>query len=280
MKLQSGPSPSDSQFIVVENNGAGSITMAASGTSLVKNGTACVIPPNTAMGFQWRPDQGDWYALGGAVQLDTTAADIQADGAQAAGSTGLGADAGHVHPALTGGMTRLGSCLGWTMPPHWAEASVAPSAGAAGVLLMFGLEVPVPGATTAINWFVTNAGNTLANVYCALVNTSGTIVAQTAERHADAALTSNATLWSPPWSTPYTAPAGEYYASLLIGSATTMPTFSCGTSRAATMTNIGCTAGAVNLRAAFYSSSLTTLPTSVTVSTMSSYANTLWATLT
>jgi hypothetical protein len=63
MKFQSGLS-TDSQFLVVENNGTGAITFAASGTSLVKNGTACVIAPNTSMGFQWRPDQGNWYAAG------------------------------------------------------------------------------------------------------------------------------------------------------------------------------------------------------------------------
>ena len=63
MKLGGGP-VGESQFIVVENNGTGSITFAAAGTSTLKNGTGCTIPPNTAMAFQWRPDQGSWYALG------------------------------------------------------------------------------------------------------------------------------------------------------------------------------------------------------------------------
>ena len=69
MKFQSALS-TDSQFLVVENNGTGSITFAAAGTSLVKNGTSCVILPNTAMGFQWRPDQGNWYPLGAPAAVD------------------------------------------------------------------------------------------------------------------------------------------------------------------------------------------------------------------
>ena len=55
----------DTQFFTCENNGTGSITFAASGTSHVKSGAATVIPPNTAMMFVYRPDQGLWYALGG-----------------------------------------------------------------------------------------------------------------------------------------------------------------------------------------------------------------------
>lgn len=66
MILQSG-NPSESELIVVENNGTGPVTFAATATSHVKNGTACVIPPNTSMMFEWRPDAGNWYALGGEV---------------------------------------------------------------------------------------------------------------------------------------------------------------------------------------------------------------------
>jgi hypothetical protein len=63
MILQNGSA--DAQTVVVENNGTGSITFAAAGTSHVKNGTSCVISANTALMFQWRPDQGAWYAMSG-----------------------------------------------------------------------------------------------------------------------------------------------------------------------------------------------------------------------
>jgi hypothetical protein len=129
---------------------------------------------------------------------------------------------------------------------------------------------------------VTVAGNTVANVYAALVDTSGVIQAQTAERHADAALTTSGALWSPPWATPYAAPAGEYYGCLVIGSATTMPTFTAGSSRAAALTNLGCTAAAVNLRAATTGSGLTSLSglSPITMSGISSNQNCLWAAFT
>lgn len=78
------------------NIGTGSITFAASGTSHVETGTACVIPAGNSMTFAWLSGSGTWYPLYAAI-ADTTAADIQPDGIQAAGSNGLWADSGHVH---------------------------------------------------------------------------------------------------------------------------------------------------------------------------------------
>lgn len=63
MILQNGSA--DAQTLVVENNGTGSITFATAGTSHVKNGTSCVISANTALMFQWRPDQAAWYPMSG-----------------------------------------------------------------------------------------------------------------------------------------------------------------------------------------------------------------------
>jgi hypothetical protein len=180
-------------------------------------------------------------------------------------------------------MTRMGSVLGWSMPPHIAEATTGALAGAqAGQLLMFALEVPVAGNTSAVNWYINTGGSVSpSNVFCALVNTSGTIVAQTANRAADAALTTNNSLWSPPWTgAPVAVPAGEYWACLLIGAEVTLPSFICGTARAPVLTNIGCTAGAGNLRAATFSSGLSALPGSVTIASMVSYIGTIWVALT
>ena len=225
----------------------------------------------------------DAAAFGQVPVADSTVTNILAPGVQAAGANGKWADSGHVHPSLAGGMNRFGSVLGWTMPPHVATASTgALAAGVAGVLLMFALEVPVAGNTSNINWYVNTAGNASpTNVYCALVNTSGTLVASTANRAADGVIAGGTGLWSPPWqSAPVAVTAGEYWACLLIGADATLPSFISGTSRLNTLSNIGCTAGASNLRAATYSSGLTSLPGSVTVGSMASYVNTIWAALT
>ena len=60
-----------------------------------------------------------------------------------------------------------------------------------------------------------------------------------------------------------------------------MPTFTCVANRAATLTNLGCSAGAVNLRVAVTGGGLTALPGSpITMSGISSNQNAFWAALT
>jgi hypothetical protein len=142
------------------------------------------------------------------------------------------------------------------------------------------MEVFAGAPSANFNMFVVTAGSVLANVFAAAVDTAGNIVAQTANRAADAALTSSNTLWSPPWSSSFTPAPGPLYGCLLIGSATTMPTFACATNRLNTLTNFGCTAGAVNLRAGTTGSGLTVLPASpITMSGISSNQNAFWAAL-
>ena len=194
----------------------------------------------------------------GALQLDGTAGDILASGGQAAGATGLAADSGHVHPDALGGMKIMGSVIGWTIALPYVTAFHTPAAGNAGKLMMWRLTIPVAGTTSNFNMWVQSAANTIANVYCCLVNLSGTIVASTANRASDGVLTSTGP-WSPPWSSPYPAAAGDYYGCLLIGSASTMPGFTSGPAKSAAYDNLGCTAAAGNLRVATYSSSLTSL---------------------
>jgi parallel beta-helix repeat protein len=180
-----------------------------------------------------------------------------------------------------GGYARPGSAVGWTCPPLFAQASAQFPSGGAGVLVMFLMEVFAGAPSANFNMFVVTAGSVLANVFAAAVDTAGNIVAQTANRAADAALTSNNALWSPPWSSSFTPAPGPLYGCLLIGSATTMPTFTCATNRLNTLTNLGCTAGAVNLRAATTGSGLAALPASpVTMSGISSNQNSFWAALT
>jgi hypothetical protein len=186
-----------------------------------------------------------------------------------------------VIPQSPDGWSQLGAVIGWTCSPIMAQASLLHSG--AGFVVMWQIEIPAGGTTSNFNMYVITAGGTLANVYACLVNTAGTVVAQTAERHADAALTTSGALWSPPWTTPYAAPAGTYWGGLLIGSAVTMPTFTAGASRLAGYENIGCTAAAVNLRAGYYpvAGGLTSLPSSpFTMANMTAYANAEWCALT
>lgn len=93
----------------------------------------------------------DWQspASGAGVTLDTTSGDIQALGAQAAGSVGQAADAGHVHPA-TGVALLAGAAF---------TGAVAPAVAA----LTDGSSIAV-NATLGNVFTVTIAGNrTLAN---------------------------------------------------------------------------------------------------------------------
>jgi parallel beta-helix repeat protein len=180
-----------------------------------------------------------------------------------------------------GGYARPGSISGWTCSPLFAEASAQFPSGGAGVLVLFLMEVFGGGTSANFNMFVTSAGNTLANVFAAAIDTGGNIVAQTANRSADAALTTNNSLWSPPWSSSFTPSPGPLYGALLIGSATTMPTFICGTNRLNTLTNLGCSTGAVNLRVATIGSGLTALPVSpITMSSLASNQNSFWTAIT
>jgi hypothetical protein len=178
----------------------------------------------------------------------------------------------------SGGYAQPGGVLGWTCPPVLAQASqILPTAGA---VFMWLMDVPVGGLTSNFNMFITVAGNTLANVFAGLVGTGGNFVATTANRAADAALTGTGVLWTAPWQTPAALTPGQYYGCLLIGSATTMPTFTSGTVRAASLTNVGCTAAAGNLRGATSGSGLSALPASISMAGISSNQNCSWAALT
>jgi hypothetical protein len=55
--------PDDWRRITVQNNGAGSVTFAAAGTSHVATGAAAVINPNMCQDFEYNPDVNLWYAV-------------------------------------------------------------------------------------------------------------------------------------------------------------------------------------------------------------------------
>jgi hypothetical protein len=211
-------------------------------------------------------------AAGGAT-IDTTAANIAPDGGQAAGANGLAADSGHVHPE-TNGVGLIGTLSGWAYPFYATSTTQANSA--AGALQMMRVRVPFPATVGNAYAFVSTAGVTPANVFVALVSLSGTILASSVNRASDSALITSASLWTVPFQSTAAIGAGDYYLAILIGSAGTLPQWRSAASSNAATVNLGCTAAAVNLRAATYSSSLSALPGSVTMSSMTAAASNIW----
>jgi hypothetical protein len=59
--LMQGFPPDNWRTVSVMNNGTGTITMAASGSSGVANGVSCVIAANSAAAFIWNNDLALWY---------------------------------------------------------------------------------------------------------------------------------------------------------------------------------------------------------------------------
>jgi len=228
MVLQGGSSDTKlTQLVVVENNGNGSITFASSGTSHIKNGATCVIPPLTSMMFQWRPDQGAWFAMGGAVQIDTVAADILTDGVQSAGVSALASAADHVHqnkanlslylaPAgATGETYPRSQCAGYTTPLT------------SGTTFMSAIPLP---ANLVINNLAVMTGNTapsgVTHGWLALTDSSRIVRAATADQTSSFGNGFSAT--SVPVVSTYTTPtAGLYYLAYNCN-AVTMGTLSIG----------------------------------------------------
>ncbi len=116
------------------------------------------------------------------------------------------------------------------------------------------------GLSTALNMFVATAGAVLAGVFAVAVDLNGILLASTADRAADAALTAAPALWSPPWQVPVQLPPGDLYAGLLVVSATTMPLFKTGSQGLGTAVNLGTSAAARNIRCASAGSGLAALP--------------------
>lgn len=228
MILQGGSSDTKlTQLVVVENNGNGSITFAAAGTSRVKNGAVCVIPPLTSMMFQWRPDQGAWFAMGGAVQLDTTAGDIQPDGVQSAGTSALAPAADHVH--------KNNADLSLYLAPSGATGETYPRTNCAGytTALASGTTymsaIPLPANLVVGNLGVLTGSTAPSGVthgWLALTDSSRIVRAVTADQ--TSTFGSGFTALSLPVTSTYTVPtAGVYYLAVNCN-ASTMGTLSIG----------------------------------------------------
>jgi Pectate lyase superfamily protein len=116
-----------------------------------------------------------------------------------------------------------GTLLAWNYPAWGINSSASPgqTAGTNGTAYFVKLYLPSAITVTNINfWVVTAATGTVSDAYVGLVNSSGTLVASSANRSADTALSSGApSLWTAPLSATYNAAAGVYYAVVLMWTA-------------------------------------------------------------
>jgi hypothetical protein len=150
------------------------------------------------------------------------------------------------------------------------------------VLYLCRLLISVAATTSNISTYILTAGSGISGgVYYALINTSGTIVAQTANINGDSALTTSGALWIAPWSSSYSAAAGYYYGAVLFGAGTTTaPAFKAAAPTTGASVNFGASIAAVNLRAAQCTNSLASLPGSVIMSSVTAESSTIWMGLT
>ena len=120
-----------------------------------------------------------WQAFSGGVSLDTTAADIQSAGVQAAGATGLAADAGHVHPETLFGIPTPATqgYVGWLSDPvAGGSGTTAPTSSSylSGIQNLYRCDV-VPGVS--VNGYISfrwlNVAG-MANSFFSIYTLSGT----------------------------------------------------------------------------------------------------------
>lgn len=119
-------------------------------------------------------------AAAGAVILNGTPATITVPGSQAAGASGLAADAAHVHPVPGQWFPADNNLLAATDAPGVAVSSTTPPT--AGTLYL--TKLPVRSAMTATSlWFVIGAAGTGVSTgsFLGLYSSGGTLLASTAE---------------------------------------------------------------------------------------------------
>jgi parallel beta-helix repeat protein len=155
--------------------------------------------------------------------------------------------------------------------------------GASGATLTSGTvylgRIRIPYTQTLTNALCTvgAAGVAITNAYLGLYNASGTLVAQTANRSADAIWTGGTGPETAPFTSTYLAAPGLYWIALLVTFTTTSPSVGRLSVITSTTCNIGLTAGAGNLRFATYSTGgQTVLPASFTPTTQLNGDNHAW----
>lgn len=192
------------------------------------------------------------------------AAQITAIGqALAAGSTGAWADAGHVHTVDT--WTDSDNNLVWAnYQPELAGTSTNPIiATAPGKLTLHRAMIRTARTITNVLFGLSAVDVTgpISNSFIGLYDSTGTLRASTAD--ISATLMSSATVKTVPFTSPYAAPAGEYFLALLLNGtwSTSLQFKSCG---GGVTSNAGL--AAPHLVLSSMSSGLTSLPSAITLS--------------
>ncbi len=201
--------------------------------------------------------------------IDSTATDIQPAGNQAAGSTGLAADAGHIHPTQLWLPSDNGLLIA-TTDPYNAQAN---SIMIAGTLYLVKLPIRQGMTITNLWWAVQAVGSGASSgSFTGLYSSSGTLLSGSADVGASFTSTGPKQL---ALTTPQALTAGTFvWAALLMNLGTTQPTLYRGTGLGSVV-NLGISGN--NLRFCTNGTGLSSLPSSLTLGNNSPTALCFWA---
>jgi hypothetical protein len=230
------------------------------------------------------PSSGNWYGeltgagyvnsgtAGAVAVIDTTAADIAPNGTRAAGSVGLAADAGHVHPSLMVRSASDNGYLAWNADPAVIPGTFTPTSGTiyvAGILLR---NTVTAGHVTTGLVSTAASGVTSGQNFIGVYNSSGTRLAQTG---IDSAYGSTFSLVSTAVSAGSLS-AGLYWV-LWLMNASTMPELARVGGIMGALTNAGL--GSATAFTATAGTGQTALPSSFTPSSLSLNSQAPWVAL-
>jgi hypothetical protein len=194
----------------------------------------------------------------GAVILDGTATDIQADGATGAGATGKSADAGHIHPALTWIPSDNGLLVASADPLLTASNTIT----VAGTVYLIKLTIRTAMTISTLWWVNAVAGSGASTgSFSGLISSAGTLLTGSADIGAAFTTTGAKPVTM---TTPQALAAGvSVWAVIVFNLATTQPTLA---RLAATATATNVNLAAASFRAATNGTGQTSLPASITPS--------------
>jgi hypothetical protein len=213
----------------------------------------------------------DAAAFGQIPTADSTAANILANGNQAAGSNGHWADSGHVHPAGVWVPADNGLLAATSMLD---AAGTQSGALTAGTVYLNRVNIRVT-QTYSTAWWLTSAAGTGASTgsFVGLYSSAGTLL--TSSSDIASKLTSTGAQ-SQNFTTPQSLTAGTFvWVALVVNLATTQPQLRCSAINVPATLNLNLTAA--NFRSATNGTGQTSLPGPITPSSNTSgTANSIW----
>lgn len=219
----------------------------------------------------------------GLLQLDGTATDVQPAGTQAAGASGLAADAKHVHPLPSGFSPADTGFLEWNYDPLIISAGTALTTS--GSVYLMRINTRIARSVSNVTVYIGTLGGTLTSGQCfaglyagttAGAYTAGQLIGTSADQTTawnTGTGTANTPLTIALTGAPFSVPAGFVWAALMFHG-TTGPQFGRAFAVTAAASNIGFAASVGRFVAA---TGATTLPSSITVASNSLQNNEYWA---